>query len=373
MSAAPAGQPAGAACLPSAVLRPAIRRVTMTADSARIARKGQHLDAAASSEAVHIHGAGFDGIRLRHRALPGRDLSDVDLATTLLGTTLAAPVVVSAMTGGSEASRTINVELLSAAAAHGTGMILGSSRALVADPGLVGTYLPCADRPPLLLANLGVSHLVRGLTPDDALRVVDLLGADGLALYLNPVQEAVQVEGEPYFAGAIDRIAAVVERLAPLPVLVKEIGFGLDPADVAELIDAGVAAVDVAGAGGTNFALVEGLRDDHARAIAAPFASWGRPTADAVRDAVAVAPARVPIIASGGLTDGVDVVRALALGATAAGVARPLLLAARAGEADAALATLIEQTRIATWCTGAPSTAALGADHLLLSPSPRLR
>ncbi len=336
----------------------------MTADPARIARKGQHLDAAASADAVHAHGAGFDRIRLRHRALPGRNLADVSLATTLLGKALAAPIVVSAMTGGSEASRSVNVELLSAAAEHGAAMILGSSRALVDDSDLVDTYLPCAARPPLLLANLGVSHLVLGLSPDDALRVVDRLGADGLALYLNPIQEAVQVEGEPFFARAIDHIAAVVERLAPLPVLVKEIGFGLDPADVVELIGAGVAAVDVAGAGGTNFALVEGLRDEHARELAAPFASWGRPTVEALVDAVAVA--NVPVIASGGLIDGVDVARALALGATAAGVARPLLIAAREGRADQALATLIAQTRIATWCTGAPSTSALGSDHLHL-------
>ncbi len=338
----------------------------MALDPSRTRRKAQHLDAAASPQAVHAGGAGFDRIRLRHRALPGRDLAEVDLATTLLGVRIEAPVVVSAMTGGSEASRAVNVELLEAAAAHGVAMVLGSSRALVDDPGLVDTYLPTRARPPLLLANLGVSHLVQGLRADDALRVVELLGADGLALYLNPVQEAVQAEGEPHLADAVERIAEVAARLAPLPVVVKEIGFGLGPDDVRALLETGIAAIDVAGAGGTNWALVEGLRDERARAVASPFADWGTPTVDALREAVAVAGLAMPVIASGGLVDGVDVAKALALGATAAGVARPLLLAAREGRAAEALDVLTEQIRIATWCCGAPAASALGAAHLHL-------
>jgi len=336
----------------------------MHADPVRTARKAEHLEAASSPEAVHHGGSGLDRVRLRHRALPGRDLADVDLAVDLLGRRLEAPLVVSAMTGGSEASRAVNLELLEAAAEHGAAMILGSSRALVDDPGLVGTYVPTAARPPLLLANLGASHLVQGLAVDEAERIIELVGADGLALYLNPLQEAVQPEGHPELGGAIELIADLVERLRPLPVLVKEIGFGLDPEDVALLADAGVAAVDVAGAGGTNWALVEGLRDPDARALAAPFADWGIPTADALRSAVQVAGLRVPVIASGGVRDGVDVARCLALGATAAGIARPMLLAARAGTAAAALGTIVEQLRVATWCAGAPAARALGPEHL---------
>ncbi|MFM7553503.1 MAG: type 2 isopentenyl-diphosphate Delta-isomerase [Actinomycetota bacterium] len=336
----------------------------MHADPIRTARKAEQLDAAASPDAVHRGGSGLDEVRLRHRALPGRDLAQVDLAANLLGRRLGAPVIVSAMTGGSEASRVVNVELLEAATEHGAAMILGSSRALVDEPGLVGTYRPCAARPPLLLANLGASHLVQGLTADQALRVVELLDADGLALYLNPLPEAVQPEGHPELGGAIELIADLVERLAPLPVLVKEIGFGLDPDDVALLADAGVAAVDVAGAGGTNWALVEGLRDDDARALAAPFSTWGTPTAEALRDAVRVAGLRVPVIASGGVRDGVDVARCLALGASAAGIARPMLLAARAGTAQASLGTLVEQLRVATWCAGAAAARDLGPEHL---------
>jgi isopentenyl-diphosphate Delta-isomerase len=146
-------------------------------------------------------------------------------------------------------------------------------------------------------------------------------------------------------------------------VLVKEVGFGMDAADVALLRDAGVAAIDIAGAGGTNWALVEGQRDPRAGRLAAAFAAWGRPTAEAVRDAVGAA-SGLPVLASGGVRDGVDAARCPALGARAAGMARPLLLAAREGRADAALETVIEQLRIATWLAGAARSADLGAAHL---------
>ena len=226
--------------------------------------------------------------------------------------------------------------------------MLGSGRALLDDPGLLSTYRSAA-RPPLLLANLGVGQLA---DEDAAARLVELLGADGLSIHLNPIQEAVQPEGEPHFAGAIERIAATVARLAPLPVVVKEVGFGMDGADVAALRDAGVAAVDVAGAGGTNWALVEGLRDPAAGAVAQPFADWGVPTAVALTEARMVAP-DLPLIASGGVRDGVDAARCLALGAVAAGLARPLLIAAQQGRASEAVAVLVRQLRIATWATGA--------------------
>jgi isopentenyl-diphosphate Delta-isomerase len=137
----------------------------------------------------------------------------------------------------------------------------------------------------------------------------------------------------------------------------------MDAADVALLRDAGVAAIDVAGAGGTNWALVEGRRDERAGEVAAAFADWGVPTADALADAHAAAP-DLPLIASGGLRDGVDAAKALALGATAAGLARPFLLAARAGTASETAATLVRQLRVAVWACGAGSAAELGEEHL---------
>jgi isopentenyl-diphosphate delta-isomerase len=326
-------------------------------------RKADHLRIAAGPGVLHRVGAGLDELRLRHRALPGRDLAEVALGTSLLGRELRAPLIISAMTGGTGAAAQVNERLARAAAHHGIAMTLGSGRRLLDDPALLGTYAAGADRPPLLLANLGAAQLGTDRGVDRAEQLVALLDADGLSIHLNALQEAVQPEGEPRFAGVAEAVAAVVVRLAPLPVIVKEVGFGMDGADVLALRDAGVAAVDVAGAGGTNWALVEGRRDPAAAAVAEGFADWGVPTADALRCAARVAPG-LPLVASGGVRNGIDVARCLALGATAVGMARPLLVAAQEDRATEALATVIEQLRIATWLTGAASTRELGEEHL---------
>jgi len=328
-------------------------------------RKSEHLRIAAGAGVEHRAGTGLDRVRLRHRALPERDLGEISLETSLLGARLAAPLVVSAMTGGTPEAAEINRRLARAAAGAGIGLVLGSGRRLLDDPGLLGTYRPAeAERPPLLLANLGGAQLRGPGGPERAERLLELLDADGLSVHLNPLQEAVQPEGQPDFSGVLAGIAACVERLAPRPVVVKEVGFGLDPADVAALRGAGVAAVDVAGAGGTNWALIEGRRDTRAGAVAGAFADWGLPTADAVRAARAVAPDLV-LIASGGLRDGVEVAKCLALGACAAGLARPFLVAAQADRAAEAVATVVRQLRIAVWAAGAATSAELGLEHLV--------
>ncbi len=325
-------------------------------------RKADHLRIAAGGDVGHLGSTGLERYRLRHRALPERDLADVSLETELLGARLGAPIVVSAMTGGAPESEIVNARLSRAACEHGLALVLGSGRALLEDPSRIGTYRT-GDRPPLLLGNLGAAQVVRADAAERAARLVELLGADGLAIHLNPIQEAVQPEGEPRFAGVADGIAAVVAALAPLPVVVKEVGFGMDAADVVLLRDAGVAAVDVAGAGGTNWALVEGRREEGAAQVAGAFADWGVPTADALVDAVAAAPG-LPVIASGGLRDGVEAAKALALGAAAAGLARPFLLGAQADRASETAAALVRQLRVAEWAPGAPSAAELTPAHL---------
>ncbi len=328
-------------------------------------RKDDHLVLAAREDALHAAGTGLRSYRLRHRALPGRDLADVDMATPFLGVRLRAPLIVSAMTGGTERARVVNERLAAAAARLGLAMALGSGRALLEDPSLLPTYRTPA-RPPLLLANLGAVQLRLGLAAVDAERLVELVGADGLILHLNPVQEAVQPGGDTTFGGLADAIGDLVVRLAPRPVIVKEVGFGLDPRDVELLVSAGVAAVDVAGAGGTNWATVEGGRDARAGALATAFRDWGWPTAAAIREAGAVArPAGVPVVGSGGITDGVEAAIALALGASVVGVARPFLLAALDDRADEVLSTFVEQLRIAVWATGSASPAELGPEHLI--------
>ena len=327
-----------------------------------VGRKADHLRIAAGSDVAHAGGTGLEGVRLRHRALPERDLADVSLETSFLDAQLGAPLVVSAMTGRTEEAGVINARLARAACEHGLALVLGSGRALLEDPSLLPTYRS-DDRPPLLLGNLGAAQVVLPDAATRAERLVELLDADGLTVHLNAIQEAVQPEGEPRFAGVVAGIAAVAAHLAPLPVMVKEVGFGMDAADVALLRDAGVAAIDVAGAGGTNWALVVGGRAERAAEVGAAFADWGVPTAAALAEAHAAAP-DLPLVASGGLRDGVDAAKALALGATAAGLARPFLLAARADAATETAATLIRQLSVAVWATGAASASELGRDHL---------
>lgn len=337
---------------------PSVPPVMATSPTPTPARKDDHLRIAAGPGVLHTTGSGLGAVRLRHRALPGRDLEAVTLDVRLLGRELAAPLLISAMTGGTPQAAVVNARLAEAAAERGLGLVLGSGRALLDAPALLPTYRSPA-RPPLLLANLGGV----GLVPENAVRLVELLDADGLSIHLNPLQEAVQPEGEPHFGDVRDRIAATVRALAPLPVVVKEVGFGMDAQDVMELADLGVAAIDVAGSGGTNWALVEGARDSRAGAVAAAFGDWGVATADALREASRVAP-DVPLLASGGVLDGVDVARCLALGATAAGMARPLLLAAQADRTGEALDVVLRQLRIAVWASGAPSAAAMDAGRL---------
>jgi isopentenyl-diphosphate Delta-isomerase len=327
-----------------------------------VGRKADHLRIAAGSDVEHTGGTGLARFRLRHRALPERDLARVSLETELLGVRLGAPIVISAMTGGTPEAEMVNGRLARAAAEHGLAMVLGSGRALLDDPDRLSTYRS-GDRPPLLLGNLGAAQVRRPDAPERAERLVSLLEADGLTVHLNPIQEAVQPEGEPDFAGVAAGIAAVVQRLAPLPVVVKEVGFGMDAADVALLRDAGVAAIDVAGAGGTNWALVEGRRDERAGDVASAFADWGVPTADALIEALATAPG-LPVIASGGLRDGVDAAKALALGASAVGLARPFLLAAQSDTTSEVASTLIRQLRVAVWAVGAGAVGDLSPGHL---------
>jgi isopentenyl-diphosphate delta-isomerase len=327
-------------------------------------RKADHLRIAGEPGVQHHSTTGLERVHLRHRALPERDVEGISLRTRLLDRTLQAPLVISAMTGGTPEAEELNRRLLRAATEHGIALVLGSARRLLDDEGMLDTYRPAGEeRPPLLLANLGAVQVTGREGAWAAERAVELLDADGLSIHLNPLQEAVQPEGETAFTGVLDGIAAAVARIAPRPVVVKEVGFGLDFDDVAGLREAGVAAVDVAGAGGTNWALIEGRRDARAGEVSGAFSDWGTATADALADARAAAPA-LPVIASGGIRDGVEVAKCLALGATAAGIAAPLLEAAREDRATEALGIVVEQLRIATWLAGAPSAQELGREHL---------
>lgn len=326
---------------------------------------------------LSVRGAttGLARYRLRHCALPELDLRDVDLSTSFLGKALRAPLLISAMTGGTAKARQINLNLAEAAQALGIAMALGSQRVAIEDPRQVSTYQVRSAAPEVLLfANLGAVQLNYGYGLAECRQAVQMIAADALILHLNPLQEALQPHGNTNFAGLLPKIAAICRELE-VPVIVKEVGWGISESVARQLAHAGVAALDVAGAGGTSWSKVEEHRahDDLQRRVAADFADWGIPTAEAIQQARRAAP-QLPIIASGGIQSGPAAAVALALGADLVGLARPLLAPATvsAEAVQDELRVLLEGLRIAMFAAGIPDIASLKATPLekLCDPSP---
>ena len=326
------------------------------------ARKARHLDVCLNEDVTSTLDAGWDAVRLRHEALPEFALADVDVSTAFLGHALRAPLMISSMTGGTARAAEINRRLARAAGEAGIAFALGSGRAMLEDPALRKTFdvRPLAPRM-MLFANIGAVQLNYGVAIDDLRGLIDDLDANGLYLHLNPLQEAVQPGGDTNFRALEPKIAALCRAL-DVPVVAKSVGSGIAPSTAARLVDCGVAAIDVAGAGGTSWARVEGKRaDDPARErIAEAFADWGYPTPRATAALRAALPS-VPLVASGGVRNGVHVAKALALGADVAGAALPFLRAAE--ESESAPAALIDEfvttLRIALFATGSRTVAEL--------------
>ena len=310
---------------------------------------------------------GLERYRFIHQALPELSLSEIDAGTTILGKRLASPILISSMTGGTEMARQINRNLAMAAQAQGVAMGLGSQRAAVEDEALAASYGVRDVAPDVLLfANLGAVQLNYGYGLEQCRRAVDMVAADALILHFNVLQEAVQAEGDINFAGLLRKVERVCAELN-VPVIAKEVGWGFSRDNVRRLAGAGVAAIDVAGAGGTSWSEVEYHRSPtafHAR-VARSFADWGIPTADAIQFAREAAP-ELPVFASGGLRDGIDIAKCIALGADLAGLASPFLRAA--SESAEAVDTLIRelnaQLRIAMLCSASKDLAALRSAEL---------
>ena len=326
-------------------------------------RKSDHIRINLQEDVNFEHvSTGLERYYFIHCARPDLDLDAVDTGTTLLDKRLAAPLLISSMTGGTPEASAINQRLAEAAQAAGIGMGLGSQRAAIQDPSLADTYRVRHIAPDiLLLANLGAVQLNYGYGPDECRRAVEMVEADGLILHLNPLQEALQPGGETDFAGLLSKIEAVCRALEA-PVVVKEVGWGISEQVARQLADAGVAAIDVAGAGGVSWSQVEMHRatTERERQVAAAFADWGIPTAESLLMARRGAPG-LPVIASGGIRDGIQMATAIALGAAACGVAGPFLRAATESTAAVAelVTTLVTQLRVAMFAAGAADIQAL--------------
>lgn len=325
-------------------------------------RKADHIQVSLEREVQSGLRTGMDGLRFEHNALPELNLQDIDMSIEFLGKKLSAPILISSMTGGTEAAGKINRVLAEAAQESGVALGLGSQRAALEKQALVSSFQVRNLAPDILLfANLGAVQLNYGLNVAACRKAVEMIEADALILHLNPLQEALQPEGNVNFSHLLSKIEKVCRELGH-PVIVKEVGWGLS-ADVARrLADAGVTALDIAGAGGTSWAMVEMHRaqNRHQSNIAASFIDWGIPTVESLIQVRQALP-NLPLIASGGLRTGVDIAKALALGADLAGMALPFLHGAVESK-QAVIEVIQEVTSVLRACmfaTGSANCAAL--------------
>ena len=325
-------------------------------------RKLEHLRINLRENVQSHQSNGLECFRFVHQALPEINQNDISLSATFFGRRLRAPILISSMTGGAHEAERINLTLATAAQATGIAMGLGSQRAAIENPALAYTYQVRRVAPDtLLFANLGAIQLNYAYTLDECRRAVEMVHADALILHLNAIQEAVQAGGNTNWKGLVNKIEEVCRAL-DTPVIAKEVGFGISEDAARQLAGAGVAAIDIAGAGGTSWAAVEAHRapSSFLRELAEAFWDWGIPTAESLTRARRGAP-NLPIIASGGIRDGVEAAKCIALGAGFVGFASPLLrLADRCVEDTIAGIKMIEeQMRTAMFGIGAENLDAL--------------
>lgn len=325
-------------------------------------RKKEHLELCLDTQSVSSPSStGLEAYRFIHNALPEIDIDEIDLATTFLGKPLQAPILISSMTGGFDLARTVNRNLAAAAQKLGLAMGVGSQRVAI-EEAAAATSFQVRDVAPdiLLLGNLGAVQLNYGYGVEQCRRAVAMIGADGLILHLNVLQEAVQPEGNRNFKGLTGKIAAVCREL-DVPVIAKEVGNGISVDVAMRLQHAGVQAIDIAGKGGTSWSAVEAqraARQGHAPDTA--FADWGIPTEEALISVRTALP-EMQLVASGGIRSGVDIAKSIALGADIAAFGQPLLNAALESSEKVVeyISAIIHELKVSMLCAGAANLAAL--------------
>lgn len=331
-------------------------------------RKLDHIALALGARSQFTTPTGFADLHFIHQALPEVSLEDIDLSCEFLGKKLTAPLLIASMTGGPAQGGTINQHLAQAAQQAGIGMGVGSQRIMFTDPTSHPSFELRKYAPDiLLLGNLGAVQLNCGFDESHCRQAVEMIGADGLYLHLNPLQEAIQPEGDTQFQALWPKIETLCQQL-PFPLLLKECGCGLSGDLAQRASQAGVAALEISGAGGTSWSLIESQRsaDPLRRQLGETFANWGIPTPLSLQLCREAAP-DMPLIASGGIRSGLDAAKAIALGAQMVSVAQPFLQAAtESAEAVAARIQLfLMELRVAMFCVGAKNLAELRGKALL--------
>ena len=320
-------------------------------------RKAEHIRICLNEKAqARKATAGFEDVQFIHRALPEVDKKKIELSTTLLGHKFSAPLIVGAMTGGTAEATRINAAIAEAVETLQLGMGVGSQRAALENQKLAKTFAVARKKAPtaFLIANIGGIQLVNGCGVKEVKQAVEMIDADALAVHLNVLHEAVQPEGQTNFKGVLEKIGEVAGELDK-PVIVKETGAGIAAEDAKKLEKAGVKAIDVGGAGGTSFAAVEYYRSEVnslKHLLGDVFWDWGIPTVVSLMETTQTV--KLPVIASGGVRNGTDVAKALALNACLASISQPALQAAVKGAKDTEnmLSFLIEELRNVMFLVG---------------------
>jgi isopentenyl-diphosphate delta-isomerase len=311
--------------------------------------------------------SGFEDIRLVHRALPEVDREKISLSTTFLGKKLSAPLIVGAITGGTEEATKINTSIAEAVERLHLGMGVGSQRAAIENRKLEKTYAITRKKAPtaFLIANIGGVQLVHGYGIKEVKKAVEMIQADAVAIHLNALQEVVQPEGQTNFKCVLAKIQEIATALET-PVIVKETGCGIPAEDAKALEDAGVKAIDIGGLGGTSFAAVEYYRSPNEKTMDIDFWDWGIPTAASLVETVQTV--RIPVVASGGVRKGLDIAKSLALNASLASLSQPALEAAVKGakETEELLTCFIDELRNAMFLVGAQNLDALSKVPLVI-------
>jgi isopentenyl-diphosphate delta-isomerase len=332
-------------------------------------RKADHIKINLEKDVRSTLTTGLENYHFVHEALPELDLKRVDSSLSLFGKRLAAPILISSMTGGTEEAGEINQRLAEAAQEVGVAMGVGSQRAALEHPEQIPTFSITRKVAPdiVLFANLGAVQLNYSYGIDECRRAVDMIQADALMLHLNPLQEAVQDAGNTDFAGLANKIEEVCKKI-DVPVIAKEVGWGISERTAKLLDHCGVSAIDVAGAGGTSWSQVEMHRapDDFTRHLAATFVGWGIPTAASILNVNKATPG-MTIFASGGLKDGLDITKCVALGATLGGMAGQFLRAAAVSTEDTIqmMRLVQKQIEVTMFAAGAGSLADLKVGKLI--------
>jgi len=326
-------------------------------------RKAEHIRLALDRR-MQLGHSYFDDYRFEHEALPEIDAEDIDLSVEFLGRRLQAPLLVSCMTGGTETAGRINRNLAAGAERTGIAVGVGSQRKALEDPVKADTFRVREVAPTVpLLANLGAVQLNYGMGVRECRQAVDMIGADALVLHLNPLQEAIQPEGQCNFSGLLPKIGDVVRGVG-VPVVVKEIGCGISEATARALAGQGIRIVDTAGVGGTSWARIEAERAGDLE-IGELFAGWGLPTPESIRQVRRVE--GLTVIASGGIRNGLDAAKAIAFGADLVGMAYPFLEPATESPERVAekVRRTIRELKICMFCLGVKSIAELQRTKLL--------